>query len=112
MSEPGRSYTRRSARRKLPWEQQYAQELVREFRKTSPELVKNLCQFPPWLWDKLRHNGVLVKDLVVGHLPHDSRASRRVREWQWELYKYSCPTWVPWLIYITEIGRASCRERV
>jgi len=88
--------------RTRPWEELYARKLLIEFRKTPPELVKDVHPFPPWLWDKLRHNGARVKDLAVGHLPHDSRAARRVREWQWELYKYSCPTWVPWFIYIAE----------
>jgi hypothetical protein len=45
---------------------------------------------------------VRVKDLAVGHLSTTSRPARRAREWQWGLYKYSCPNWVPWFIYITE----------
>jgi hypothetical protein len=92
----------KSSARKLPWEQQYARELLAQFRQTPPELVKDIRLFPPELWDRLRHNGVRVKDLAVGHLPHDSRRARRAREWQWEVYKYSCPTWVPWFIYIRE----------
>ena len=97
--------------RTRPWEELYARKLLIEFRKTPPELVKNICQFPPWLWDKLRHNGARVKDLVVGHLPRNSRPARRMRNWQWELYKYSCPTWVPWFIYITERQYSGLFER-
>jgi len=44
----------KSSARKLPWEQLYARELLAQFRKTSPELVKNISLFPPALWDKLR----------------------------------------------------------
>jgi len=95
----------------VPWEQVYARELLAQFRKTPPGLVKNIDQFPFELWDKLRHNGVRVKDLAVGHLPRDSRPARRAREWQWELYKYSCPTWVPWFIYITERQYSGLFER-
>jgi len=93
------------------WEQLYARELTVQFRKTPPELVKNVDQFPPWLWDKLRHNGVRVKDLVVGHLPNDSRPARRAREWEWGLFKYSCPNWFPWYIYITERQYSGLFER-
>ena len=42
---------RRKARRGLPWEQVYARELLTQFRKTPPELVKNIDQFPPELWE-------------------------------------------------------------
>jgi hypothetical protein len=92
----------KSSARELPWEQLYARELLAQFRQTPPELVRNVNPFPPWLWDKLRFKGVRIKDQVVGHLPRDSRPARRARAWQWELYKYSCPPWVPWFIYITE----------
>jgi len=73
--------------RTLPWEQLYARKLLIQFRKTSPELVKNVDQFPPRLWDTLRYNGVRVKGRAVGHLPTDSRLARRARNWQWGLYK-------------------------
>jgi len=72
----------KSLRQSVSWEQLYARELRAQFRKVSPELVKDISMFPPALWDKLRCNGVRVKDLVVGHLPTDSRPARRAREWQ------------------------------
>src|SRR5712671_259049 len=88
--------------RTLPWEQLYARKLRAQFRKTPPELVKDISMFPPALWDKLRFKGARVKDLAVGHLPTDSRLARRAREWEWGVYKYSRPNWFPWYIYITE----------
>src|SRR5262249_3158845 len=61
---PGKS--RKFGRRVLSREQRYARESLAQFRKTPPELVKDIRPFLAYLWDKLRHNGVLVKDLMVG----------------------------------------------
>jgi hypothetical protein len=91
-----------TAARTQPWEQVYARELLARLHENPPELVKEIRPFPPWLWDKLRYNGVRIKDQVVGHLPRDSRPARRARAWQWERYKASCPNWVPWFLYIQE----------
>src|SRR5262249_30767988 len=82
-----------------PWEQRYAQDLMVQLRKTPPEQIENISYFPYELWERLRHTGVLDKDLLVGHLPRNSRAARKAREWEWGFYKYLCPPWVPWVIY-------------
>jgi hypothetical protein len=97
---PGKS--RKIGRRVLSRDQRYARELLAQFHKTPPELVKDIRAFPAWRWEKLRYNGVLVKDLVVGHLPRNSRPARRAREWEWGFYQYRCPRWVPWVIYVKE----------
>jgi hypothetical protein len=91
-----------TAARTQSWEQVYARELLARLRNTPAEQMKDVYPFPAWLWEKLRHNGRRLKDQVVGHLPHDSRNARRLRAWQWEIDKASCPNWVPWVLYIQE----------
>lgn len=84
-------------------------ELLKRFPPEADPLY-----FPARSWERLRYQGMLLKDYVVKDLPIDIPFASLARETLWHAFKSHCAAAgnrLPWLIYYLEPQRPGMFER-